>query len=84
MVHTVFVDTFMVYVHTELHLPTSFGSLIIAVKPEWPLCCWFTLYKKKSIYRSHLLVYLCHTHFTSSPSHHVSVTYERKLQSTRV
>jgi len=45
--HTEFIDIFNVYIHTQFHLPSSRGSLVITIKQittdsVWPLGC-FTL-----------------------------------------
>jgi hypothetical protein len=32
--HTKFVDVVMIYCHTKFHMPNSYGSLVIAIKPK--------------------------------------------------
>jgi len=44
----------MIYLHTELHMPSFIGFLVITFKPKpsiflHPQYCSFTFYKKKGI-----------------------------------
>jgi hypothetical protein len=83
MFHTLFIDMFMVCVHTKFYMRSSSGSWGTPIKPKArSVILLFSTWYKNGIIQTP--VFKCRVHFAGSCVRHIFIAGCRKLKRTRV